>query len=269
MRLTPSDVANCATELGLEVAKPATLRDEAIQSRLRAIRPDVCVVAAYGLILPRAVLDIPLHGCLNIHASLLPRWRGAAPIQRALLAGDSQTGVCIMRMAEGLDTGPVVLARPIPIEARDTTGTLTAKLARLGADAVVEALCRIDELVAQEQDPDKATYAAKVEKPEALIDWTRSAAEIDRQIRAYNPAPGAEATLQGTRIKIWEAEPLDASVLAPGAMSSTGSELLVGCGHGALRLLQVQKPGGRRLAIREFLRGYSFEVLRPGLNPLI
>jgi len=261
MRLTPSEVANAAVQLGIPVEKPATLREASIQARLRELRPDACVVAAYGLILPRAVLDIPTHGCLNIHASLLPRWRGAAPIQRALLAGDTQTGVCIMRMAEGLDTGPVLLARPIPIEPRDTTGTLTSKLARLGADAVLEALARLPELRAQEQDASLASYAAKVEKSEALVDWTRSATEIDRQVRAYNPAPGAEANLQGNRIKIWEAEPVAVSTLAPGAISTSESELMVGCGEGALRLLQVQKPGGRKLAIGEFLRGHPFDAV--------
>jgi len=259
MHLTPSEVANVATQLGIPVEKPSSLREEAVQSRLRELRPDVCVVAAYGLILPRSVLDIPVGGCLNIHASLLPRWRGAAPIQRALLAGDSETGVCIMRMAEGLDTGPVLLVRPVAIQPRETTGTLTSKLARIGAEAVVEVLARLEELVPAEQDASLATYAAKVQKSEALIDWTRTAVEIDRQVRAYNPAPGAEGDLQGTRIKIWEARPEAGWTLRPGAISRSGSELLVGCGEGALRLLQVQKHGGRKLTIQEFLRGQPVE----------
>lgn len=258
MRLAASDVASTAVRLGLEVFKPASLRDGSVQETLRSFRPDVMVVAAYGLILPRAVLDIPSRGCLNIHASLLPRWRGAAPIQRALLAGDPMTGVCIMRMAEGLDTGPVVLERAIPIEARDTTGTLTLKLAQLGASAVVEALERLSELPPREQDDARATYAAKVEKAEAAIDWAKDAVEIDRQVRAFNPFPGAEATLQGVRMKVWEAEPSLAKELPVGMCSIEPDRLLVGCGKGSLRLLRVQKPGGKSLSVAEFLRGNPF-----------
>jgi len=255
MRLTPSAVAQSATRLGLPIAKPASLRDRGIEDQLRAARADAMVVAAYGLILPRAILGIPARGCLNIHASLLPRWRGAAPIHRALLAGDSSTGVCIMQMEAGLDTGPVLLERSLAIGARDTTGTLTERLSRLGAAAIVEALARLDTLEPRPQDASLATYAAKVDKAEARLDWQSSARELDRRVRAFNPAPGAEAELDGVRLKIWEAEPVDLS-LEPGAMLRNGrSELYVGCAEGALRLLRVQKPGGRSMTAGELLQG--------------
>ena len=256
MRLTPSAVAQAATRLALPIARPASLREPEIQQQLRAARADAMVVAAYGLILPRTVLEIPARGCLNIHASLLPRWRGAAPIHRALLAGDSRTGVCIMRMEAGLDTGPVLLERALPIGSRDTTGTLTDKLAQLGAGAIVEALARLDDLTPRPQDPALATYAAKVDKGEARIDWQCTALELDRRIRAFNPAPGAEAELGGVRLKIWEAELAGDLSLKPGAMLRKGhSELYVGCADGALRLLRVQKPGSRSMTAGELLQG--------------
>jgi methionyl-tRNA formyltransferase len=259
MRLAQSEIANSAGRLGLEIAKPATLRDAAIQARLKALQPEAIVVAAYGLILPRPVLDVPARGCINIHASLLPRWRGAAPIHRAILAGDSTTGICIMRMAEGLDTGPVLLERATPIGPRETTGELTARLALLGAQAIVEALDRIDSLVAREQDAALASYAAKIDKAEAAIDWSRPATEIDRQVRAFNPAPGAETTLKGIRFKIWEAEPMESPRLPPGQLAQEGlGELYIGCGAGTLRVLRAQRPGGKSLPAAEFLRGNPF-----------
>lgn len=254
MRLTASPVAACAASHGIPVAKPDSLRNSAAQEQLRAVAADVMVVAAYGLMLPQAVLDLPSGGCINIHASLLPRWRGAAPIQRAILAGDRETGISIMRMEAGLDTGPVLLERAIPITPTDTTGTLTEKLAALGAEAIVEALAHLDRLEPRQQDAAAATYASKVAKTEAAIDWNRPAAEISRQVRAFNPAPGAEATVRGVKLKIWEAEEAP-DVLEPGEVSATDGRLLVGCGSGALRMVRVQRPGGRRMGAEEFLRG--------------
>jgi methionyl-tRNA formyltransferase len=264
MRLAHSEVAAAAERLGIEVAKPATLREAQIQSRLRGLGLDTLVVAAYGLILPRPVLEIPARGCLNIHASLLPRWRGAAPIQRALLAGDAKTGVCIMQMAEGLDTGPVLLERAIPIGARETTASLAHQLSALGAEAIVEALRRLDSLVPQDQDPALATYAAKIDRSEAIIDWQDAAEVIDRKVRAFNPSPGAETTLHGVRFKIWEAEPVADASLASGEIAQSGTrELRIGCGRGALRVLKAQRPGGRSLAIADFLRGNPWASSRP------
>jgi len=255
LKLAPSHVAATAARLGLPVAKPVSLRSDAALAQLRMAAPDVIVVAAYGLILPQGALDVAALGCLNIHASLLPRWRGAAPIHRAILAGDTMTGISIMRMEAGLDTGPVLLEKAVPIEARDTTGSLTEKLARVGAEAVVEALERIDSLTPAAQDPARVTYASKVSKAEARIDWSMPAEEISRRVRAFNPAPGAEGEVGGTSLKVWEAEALATASLAPGAVSEASGELVVGCGQGALRLLVVQRPGGRRMPAREFLQG--------------
>jgi methionyl-tRNA formyltransferase len=254
LKLTPSAVSEAAARLGLQAAKPPTLKDRAGLKLLRDAHCDVMVVAAYGLLLPQAVLDIPPRGCINIHASLLPRWRGAAPIQRAILAGDAITGISIMRMEAGLDTGPVLLARDLPIPARATSGELTQALAELGGESIVEALDRLDALVPVRQDDARATYAAKIHKPEARIDWSRSNVEIDRMVRAFNPAPGAEAQLGGAPMKIWRAEPR-AGRGAPGAWIERGPGLVVACGDGALRLLEVQRPGARRLPADAFARG--------------
>jgi methionyl-tRNA formyltransferase len=260
MRLTESAVAQAARALGLKVAKPPSMKTAEGISELRAAAPDVLVVAAYGLILPRAVLDLPRRGCVNIHASLLPRWRGAAPIQRALLAGDRETGVCIMQMEEGLDTGPVLLERSLAIGPRDTSGTLTESLARLGAEAITEALLRLDEIEPRPQDSSRATYAAKFGKEEARIDWALDAAQIDRQVRAFNPAPGAEAEVQGVRIKVWDAEMVRHENRPPGSVIRSSDELVVGCGRDALRLLVVQRAGARRMPAPEFLRGNPWPV---------
>jgi methionyl-tRNA formyltransferase len=263
LRLTPSPVSLCAQRHGLAVSKPETLRAPAALEQLRAVAPEVMVVAAYGLILPQAVLDVPARGCINIHASLLPRWRGAAPVQRAILAGDPETGVSIMRMEAGLDTGPVLLERSLPIGPADTTGSLTDKLARLGAEALIEALSRLDALVPRPQDGAKATYAAKVAKGEGTVDWSRTAEEIARQVRAFNPAPGAEALVRGVPFKIWEAE-ATSERHPPGEVCADSSGLLVGCGAGSLRLGVVQRPGGRRMAAGEFLRGVPWQPLPTG-----
>jgi methionyl-tRNA formyltransferase len=256
LKLTPSAVAAVANARSLPLDKPATLKSAEAQERVRSVGADVMVVAAYGLILPRAVLEMPRHGCLNIHASLLPRWRGAAPIQRAILAGDERTGVCIMRMEEGLDTGPVLLRREIAIGPRETTGSLTASLATLGAQAIVAALADLQELSAKPQDEAQATYAHKVAKSEARIDWSRNSQEIDRQVRAFDPAPGAEAALAGETLKIWCAEPVAGVRGEPGAIvRAAEGELVVACGGGGLRLLVVQRAGGRKMPIADFLRG--------------
>jgi methionyl-tRNA formyltransferase len=259
MRLTPSAVARAAQARGLEVAKPPSLRTEEPQKMLRALAPDVMVVAAYGLILPQAVLDIPAHGCQNIHASLLPRWRGAAPVQRALLAGDEVTGICIMQMDAGLDTGPVLLRRELPIGARATSGELTEALATLGAGAVVDSLRRLGSLTPEAQPADGVTYAAKISKAEARIDWTLPADAIERRIRAFNPVPGAEGMLDGQALKIWRAE-VGSGQGKPGEILAAGDAgIVIACGNGAIRALELQRSGARRMPAGEFLRGTPVE----------
>jgi len=255
MKLTPSAVGAWASSHSLVVAKPASLKADEAVALIRDVRPDVMVVAAYGLLLPANVLSIPPLGCINIHASLLPRWRGAAPIQRALLAGDPETGISIMRMEAGLDTGPVLLERRMPIGDEDTTGSLTDRLGDLGAAAVVEALAGIESLVATPQRPDGVTYAQKISRAEARIDWTRSPIEIDRQVRAFNPAPGAESQLLGSPLKIWRARPVAGSGFPGRVLQFRDSQLVVACGNGALELLEIQRPGARRMGVPEFLRG--------------
>ena len=255
LHLSPSAVAQFAAAHGLPAEKPASLKDPQVQQRLRELAPEVMVVAAYGLLLPRAVLDIPARGSLNIHASLLPRWRGAAPIQRALLAGDEVTGVCIMQMEAGLDTGPVLLEKATPIGARDTTGSLLERLTTLGADLVVLALAELDSLQPRPQDDSRATYAAKINKAEARIDWSQSAARIDLQVRAFNPTPGAEARLGDDLIKIWEARPVEATATPGTVIEASPSRLVIACGEGALQVLQLQRPGGRRMGAGDFVRG--------------
>jgi methionyl-tRNA formyltransferase len=255
LHVNPSAVAQAAASHGVATLKPQSLKQGDAASRLRELAPDVMVVAAYGLILPQAVLEIPRRGCLNIHASLLPRWRGAAPIQRALQAGDEETGICIMLMDAGLDTGPVLLEKRLAIGARETAATLTESLAQLGAQAVVEALASLDTLQARAQDPSRATYAAKITKADARIDWSRPATEIDRQVRAFNPIPGAETRLDAEPLKIWEAEPAHGSGAPGEVLESESGRLLVACGAGALALRRMQRPGGKALSSADFLRG--------------
>ncbi|MDQ3026709.1 MAG: methionyl-tRNA formyltransferase [Pseudomonadota bacterium] len=256
LKLTSSAVARAAERLSIPVEKPATLKSSEALEGLRAVRADVMVVAAYGLILPRAVLDLPRLGCLNIHASLLPRWRGAAPIHRAILAGDARTGVSIMRMEEGLDTGPVLLEEAVPIGLRETTGSLTVTLSDLGATAIVAALGTLESLVPRTQDTSLATYASKITKADARLDWSRRHDELDRQVRALNPVPGAEGVLEGEVIKVWSAEPVAEARGLPGSIvRAQEGELLVACGTGGLRLLTVQRAGGRKMGAAEFLRG--------------
>ena len=259
LKLTPSAVAECARRLALRVEKPATLKSPEAQALVADARLDVLVVAAYGLLLPPAVLAMPARGCLNIHASLLPRWRGAAPIHRAILAGDARTGVCIMQMEAGLDTGPVLLERAVDIAPDDTTGTLTARLAALGADAIVDALARLDALVPKPQDAALATYAAKVKKEEARIDWHEPAEAIARRIRAFDPQPGTEAPVAGEVVKLWRARVVEGRG-APGEVLAATPSLVVACGERALLLEQVQRPGGRRISGEEFARAAALEA---------
>ena len=255
-----SAVAELAGALDLAVAKPASLKALEAQEKIAAVKPDVMVVAAYGLILPEPVLAIPRRGCLNIHASLLPRWRGAAPIQRAIQAGDAETGVAIMVMEAGLDTGPVLLELRVPIMATETAGTLTEKLAGFGAEAIVEALDRLGKVTPRPQDAAGVTYAAKIDKLEAPLDWRHEAVALDRQIRAFNPFPGAETTLDGEPLKVWESHPVEVSG-APGTV--IGLDLgrpVVACGLGALVLTVMQRPGSRRMPAVEFLKGRPMPV---------
>lgn len=253
MRLTASPVCVAAGKLGLAVEKPSALRDPAIQQRIRELNPDAIVVAAYGLILPGPVLSVPRLGCLNIHASLLPRWRGAAPVHRALLAGDAVTGVCIMQMEAGLDTGPVLLERVVAILPEDTTGTLTERLANVGAEAIVEVLSGPERFPPKGQPGVGITYAHKVTKADSRIDWSASAEEVNRLVRAFNPVPGAEAELLGEIVKVWRASPVD-GVGAPGSLVE-GAGLIVACGHGALRIEEIQRRGARRMSAAEYMRG--------------
>jgi len=253
--MSASAVAEQARLLDIAVLKPASLKGAAAVEAIREERPDVMVVAAYGLLLPAAVLAIPARGCINIHASLLPRWRGAAPIQRAILAGDATTGVSIMRMDEGLDTGPVLLAREHAMAPRETAGTLSAALAKSGAAAIAEALAAIDSLTPRHQDSTVATYAPKVSKAEARIDWRRSNIAIDRQVRAFDPAPGAEASLAGETIKIWEAAPAAGSGTPGQVLEAEAARLVIACGQGALEVTRIQRPGARRMPVEDFLRG--------------
>ena len=260
MALQPSPVKKLALEHGIEVFQPLTLKDADAQAKLAATGADAMVVAAYGLILPQAVLDLPRFGCLNIHASLLPRWRGAAPIQRALLAGDAETGVCIMQMEAGLDTGPVLLREAFAIQPEDTTATLHDRLAALGARLIVAALGRLP-LPAEAQPAEGVTYAHKIDKAEAAVDWTKSAAELDRHIRAFNPAPGAQAQLDGVSIKLWRAVPVEGRGEIGTILSVDRKRIVVACGEGALAVEELQKAGGKRLPVQQFLAG---NALQPG-----
>jgi methionyl-tRNA formyltransferase len=264
MRLAPGPVKQLALRHGLSVLQPAALKDAEVQARLAAVNADAMIVAAYGLLLPPAVLTIPRLGCLNIHASLLPRWRGAAPIQRAILAGDPETGITIMQMDSGLDTGGMLLRAALPIADNDTAQTLHDKLAALGASSIVSALKQLElgTLQAQPQDDSAATYAAKLSKAEGLIDWHKSAAELARAVRAYNPFPVAQARLQAEIWRIWQAQAVQRSEGSPGEILQADKDgILVRCGEGALLLKELQKAGGKRLPASSFLAG---NPVRPG-----
>lgn len=257
--LTPSPVQTRAEALGITVRTPLSLRHEDAQADLAALEPDVAVVAAYGLILPQAILDAPRLGCLNVHASLLPRWRGAAPIQRAILAGDAETGVCIMRMEAGLDTGPVLLDARTPID-RKTSGMLTNELSAMGARLMVEALADVELLEPVAQPAKGVTYAAKIGKAEARIDFSGSSLQIERQVRAFNPLPGAFFEYQGERVRVLAAECNAESAKAlPGTVID--DTLAIACGDGVLRPTAVQRAGRNVMTPAELLRGFP---LPPG-----
>ncbi|MSQ58071.1 MAG: methionyl-tRNA formyltransferase [Betaproteobacteria bacterium] len=257
-----SEVKQIALRQGIEVFQPVSLRDEGAQARLLEQRAQAMVVAAYGLILPKVVLRLFPLGCVNIHASLLPRWRGAAPIQRAILAGDQKSGVCIMQMEEGLDTGPILLCQSLVIDAKETGGTLHDKLAALGSKLIVQALSNLEAGTAKAmpQSNDGVTYARKISKEEARIDWSQEARHIDAQIRAFDPVPVAFTNLAGEPIRIWRASVVSGGSedAKPGhivAASSSGID--VACGKGVLRILELQKAGGKRLQVPDFLRGQA------------
>lgn len=263
MQLTPSPVKQLAQLHHLPLEQPETLKNEVVQSRLRDYRLDVLVVVAYGLILPQAVLDMPRFGCLNIHASLLPRWRGAAPIHRAIEAGDHETGVCIMQMDAGLDTGAVVDESRLTITASDTTASLHDRLAALGAERIVQVLTKLatgETLASFAQPAEGITYAHKLEKQESLLDLTRPAQLLDRQIRAYNPFPGAMIQLDGQPIKIWQARVQPISGQPGCILSADATGVVVACGRDALCLEVMQMPGGKRLQAADFLRGHPLAV---------
>jgi methionyl-tRNA formyltransferase len=284
LRLQPSAVKALALAHGLPVAAPSSLRkgEEAAEAHrwLADAAPDVLIVAAYGLILPQSVLDIPRGlragwsprlTAINVHASLLPRWRGAAPIARAIEAGDHTTGITIMQMDAGLDTGPMLLAQAIDIAPDDTSASLTARLADLGAALLVQALRSVGALVAEPQPTVGATYAGKIEKAEAWLDWSATADELARKVRAFDPFPVALARMGETSLKIWRAEPIElGTVAAPGTIVGVGAAGIdVACGAGCLRLTELQRPGGKRLPAREFLAGFPLAAAqrferRPG-----
>lgn len=251
--LRPSPVQARAEAAGTEVRTPLSLRDPAEQEAFRALDLDVAVVAAYGLILPLPILDAPRRKCLNVHGSLLPRWRGAAPVQRCILAGDEATGVCIMEMERGLDTGPVLLRRETPVTSK-TAGALTDELARMGAAMMIEVLARLDSIVPEPQPEDGITYARKIEKHEARLDFTRSAAEVERQVRAFAPVPGAFLDHAGERIKIHEAA-VSGETGVPGEVLDDA--LTIACASGAIRPLVVQRAGRAPMAATEMLRGFA------------
>lgn len=268
MQLLPSAVKKLALEHQLALYQPERLKDPATHTPIRQVvaeqNIDLMIVAAYGLILPQAVLDLPRLGCLNIHASLLPRWRGAAPIQRAIEAGDQETGITIMQMDAGLDTGAMLLKESLTITDKDNAATLHDKLAIQGANLIVTALAQLEKLSATPQAAEGVTYAAKILKTEAALDWQCPAIELERKIRAFNPFPAASCSVNATPLKIWRAELAqahsDTGKEAGSILAIDASGITVACGTGALRLLELQKPGGKRLAARDFLAGFPLSV---------
>ncbi len=249
----PSPVQTRAQALGLPVCYPVSLRTPQAQADFAALNADIAVVVAYGLILPQAVLDMPTHGCLNIHASLLPRWRGAAPIHRAIMAGDAETGVCIMQMEAGLDTGPVLLRQALPIGAEETTGAVHDRLSTLGAAMIVQALAGLDKLTAVNQPADGVTYAAKIDKAEARVNWTLPATQVDRLIRGLSPFPGAWCDVAGERIKLLGSRLTEGH----GAPGTVLDGFRIACGIGAVDVTEVQREGKRRMPVAEALRGLT------------
>ena len=249
----PSPVQAQAEALGLPVRHPKSLRNDTAQAEFAAFDADVAVVVAYGLILPQAILDAPARGCLNIHASLLPRWRGAAPIHRAIMAGDAETGICIMQMDAGLDTGPVLLRRATPIGAEETTADLHDRLSRMGAEAVMEALDRLDALTPEPQPDEGVTYAAKIDKAEARVDFSRPAEEVCRLIRGLSPFPGAWCEAGGERLKLLRCR----SATGQGAPGTVLDGLTIACGNGAIEVTLAQREGKRPMTPDELLRGWA------------
>lgn len=248
----PSPVQVRAEELGLQVRHPVSLKTTADQAAFAELKADLAVVVAYGLILPKAILDAPRHGCLNIHASLLPRWRGAAPIHRAIMAGDSETGVCIMKMEAGLDTGPVLMRKTTVIRDTETTGQLHDRLSEMGAALIVDVLDRLDDMSPVPQPKEGVTYARKIDKQEARIDWTRPAWEIDRQIRGLSPFPGAWCQIEGERVKLLGSRIAKASGAAGQVLDDA---LTVACGEGSVALTRLQRAGKAAQDSETFLRG--------------
>jgi methionyl-tRNA formyltransferase len=258
LKVQPSAVKVLAQARGLRILQPAAL-DGAVQAAVSEVQPAAMIVAAYGLIVPPALLQLPPRGCLNVHASLLPRWRGAAPIQRAILAGDARTGITIMQMDAGLDTGPILLQEELSIAADETAGTLHDRLAALGAGLIVRALATRPE--PQPQDESRATYARKLRREEADIDWRRPAGEIERQVRAFDPVPGAQTHLGGSAVKIRRARVEPGVTGVPGTVRACEpSGIVVACGRDGLRVTELQRAGGKRLAAGEFLAGFRVAV---------
>lgn len=261
LKVSPSPVKKLAQDHGIAVLQPASLKGDEARAAIVSRRTEVLVVAAYGLILPAPILAWPRHGCINIHASLLPRWRGAAPVQRAILAGDAVTGITIMQMDQGLDTGGIVDTAEVAIAFDETSGTLTERLAVAGGRAIVTALARLERdgsLASRPQARDGATYARKIERAEAAIDWESNAETIDRQVRAFEPSPGAFTSLDGVPIKILRARPMaHRAAFAPGTVVDASSDgIYVACGSGALRILDLQPAGKRRMNVEAFLAGH-------------
>ncbi len=263
MKLKMSPVKEVALAHGIHVAQPENLKTEAARQPILDAEAEVMVVAAYGLILPQVVLDMPRYGCINIHASLLPRWRGAAPIHRAIEAGDTETGITLMQMDKGLDTGAMLTRATLPISPDDTTGSLHDRLAALGASEIVRLLPDLADgrLTATPQDDALACYAAKISKDEARLDWSRPAQELARRIRAFNPFPGAYGLLDGNPLKIWQAQAVAGTGTPGSILALSDGEMLIACGDGALRVREVQKAGAKRLPTNIFLAGHP---LQPG-----
>lgn len=262
MKLTPSPVKAAAISHDLPVFQPQTLKDDGVQTRIAEAQADAMIVAAYGLIIPQAVLQMPRYGCYNVHASLLPRWRGAAPIQRAILAGDSETGVTIMEVVPALDAGAMILKDRVPITDRDTTQSLHDELSDMGAQLMVQAMATLEQdgrLNAEQQDETQVTYAAKLAKSEATMDWHKSADELSRQVRAFNPFPVAQASFSGKPCRIWMAAALPGQAL-PGVVTDTRDGIVVGCGQGLLRIEELQMPGGKKMAAKDFVAGHALKV---------
>ena len=259
LKLLPGPVKQLAVTRKLEIFQPASLKDPPTVERIAAVRPDAIVTAAYGLILPAQLLDLAPHGALNVHASLLPRWRGAAPIQRALLAGDRESGITIIRMDTGLDTGPIVAQRAIPIADEDDAQCLHDKLAVLGGSLMAAVLENnpAGGMQAQPQSAGGVTYAAKIASGETKLDWSRPARQLERAVRAFRPAPGAQTALRGERWKIWRARVVEGRGEPGTVLAATAGGIRIACGEDTLEITELQRSGGRRLRAAEFLRGFA------------